>query len=67
MLQRYELVIIDDCHDRSVNTDVVLGLIKMIRRKRPELKLVISSATIDTELYKNFFASEGTKIGIFFI
>ena len=37
---------IDDVHERTINTDIILSLIKKIRRKRPELKLVISSATI---------------------
>ncbi len=48
LLNRYDAVIIDDCHDRSVNSDLVLGLLKMIRRQRKDLKIVITSATLDT-------------------
>lgn len=48
LLNRYDAVIIDDCHDRSVDADLVLGLLKMIRRQRKDLKIVITSATLDT-------------------
>jgi ATP-dependent RNA helicase DDX35 len=37
---------IDDVHERTTNTDLVLALIKKVRRKRPELKLIVSSATV---------------------
>jgi ATP-dependent RNA helicase DDX35 len=50
---------IDDCHERSLYTDVILGLLKKIRVKRRELKdnlkIVISSATIEAEMFNRFF------------
>lgn len=52
LLSKYSVLIIDDCHERSMYTDIILGLLKKIRRKRPELKLVISSATIEASLYQ---------------
>ena len=55
LLSEYSVLIIDDCHDRSMYTDLILGLLKKIRRKRGDLKIVISSATIETNLYFNFF------------
>jgi ATP-dependent RNA helicase DDX35 len=55
LLSKYSVLIIDDCHERSMYTDIILGLLKKIRRKRPELKLVISSATIEASLYHKFF------------
>ena len=55
---------IDDCHDRSLYTDIILGLLKKIRRKRPDLKIIISSATIDTTLYFNFFNEPGYKTSV---
>lgn len=58
MLQRYSMVIIDDCHDRSVNTDLALGLLKKIQRKRKDLKIIISSATIDVSLYQRFWQNK---------
>ena len=47
LLTQYSVIIVDDCHERSLKTDLVLGLLKKIRRKRPDLKIVVSSATMD--------------------
>ncbi len=46
---------VDDCHERSLFTDIILGLLKKIRIKRPELKVIISSATIEADLYRRYF------------
>jgi ATP-dependent RNA helicase DDX35 len=51
LLSQYSIIIVDDCHERSLNTDLVLGLLKKIRRKRPDLKIVISSATMNVHLF----------------
>lgn len=56
LLKEYSVIIVDDCHERSMYTDMILGLLKKIRRVRQdELKIVISSATIDADLYHSFF------------
>ena len=55
LLSEYDLLILDDCHDRSLYTDLIMGLLKKIRKKRENLKIVISSATLDTDLYFRFF------------
>jgi len=55
LLQKYSVIILDDCHERSLNSDLAMGLLKKIRRKRPDLKLIISSATNDVELFYSFF------------
>jgi ATP-dependent RNA helicase DDX35 len=47
LLSHYSVIMVDDCHERSLYTDIILGLLKKIRRKRPELKIIISSATIE--------------------
>jgi ATP-dependent RNA helicase DDX35 len=47
--------VIFQAHERSVLTDCVLGLLKKIAKKRPSLKIIISSATMDAELFKDFF------------
>lgn len=49
LLRRYDTVIVDEAHERSLNIDFLLGCLKRILPQRPELKLVITSATIDTE------------------
>lgn len=59
LLSEYSVLIIDDCHERSMYTDMILGLLKKIRRQRQalqdDLKIVISSATIDAQTYFDFF------------
>ncbi len=54
-LQHYDTLIIDEAHERSLNIDFLLGYIKRILPKRPELKVIITSATIDTEKFSHFF------------
>ena len=46
LLSDYSVIMVDDIHERSLNTDLLLGLLKKIRRKRPDLKLIVSSATL---------------------
>ena len=55
LLTKYSVIMVDDCHERSLYTDIILGLLKKIRRKRPDLKIIISSATIEADLFQRFF------------
>lgn len=54
-LSRYDTLIIDEAHERSLNIDFLLGYLKQLLRKRPDLKLVVTSATIDTERFSRHF------------
>lgn len=54
-LQSYSVMIIDEAHERTLHTDILFGLIKDIARFRPDLKLLISSATLDAEKFSDFF------------
>ncbi len=56
ILNRYEVLIIDEAHERSLNIDFLLGYIKQILPKRPELKVLITSATIDVERFSGYFS-----------
>ena len=54
-LSKYSTLIIDEAHERSVNIDFILGYLRKLLKKRKDLKLIISSATIDTELFSKAF------------
>lgn len=59
LLKAYDTLIIDEAHERSLNIDFLLGYIKQILPKRPDLKVVVTSATIDAERFAKHF--EGPK------
>lgn len=55
LLRRYDTIIVDEAHERTLNVDFLLGIIKRILPRRPDLKVVVSSATMDTESFSKFF------------
>jgi len=56
-LLRYDTLIIDEAHERSLNIDFILGYLKQLLPRRPDLKVVITSATIDPERFSRHFAA----------
>ena len=54
-LSRYSVIMVDEAHERSLNIDFILGLLKQITARRPELKVIISSATLNTKVFSRFF------------
>lgn len=54
-LSQYDTLIIDEAHERSLNIDFLLGYLKQLLPKRPDLKVIITSATIDTERFSKHF------------
>jgi ATP-dependent helicase HrpA len=60
-LRRYDTVIVDEAHERSLNIDFLLGYLRRLLPRRPDLKVIITSATIDTERFAAHFAApDGT-------
>ncbi len=57
LLQAYDTIIIDEAHERSLNIDFLLGYLRQILPRRPDLKVVVTSATIDAERFARHFAS----------
>ena len=55
-LNAYDTIIIDEAHERSLNIDFLLGYLKRLLPKRPDLKVIVTSATIDPEAFANHFA-----------
>ncbi|KAG4306217.1 hypothetical protein PORY_000205 [Pneumocystis oryctolagi] len=56
-LGKYSCIIMDEAHERSLNTDILLGLIKNILTRRKDLKLIVTSATLNAERFSRFFGN----------
>jgi HrpA-like RNA helicase len=54
-LSQYSVVIVDEAHERTLETDVLFGLLKQTHRTRPDLKILVMSATLDVEKFSDFF------------
>ncbi len=64
-LSRYDTLIIDEAHERSLNIDFILGYLKQLLPRRPDLKVIITSATIDVDRFAEHFAApDGTPAPI---
>ncbi|RYP06477.1 hypothetical protein DL764_003128 [Monosporascus ibericus] len=63
LLSRYAVIMVDEAHERSISTDILLGLLQKIRKRRPELRIIISSATLQAEEFVRFFSDRSDDGG----
>lgn len=63
LLNKYSVIMLDEAHERTLHTDIVTGLLKKIQKKRPDLRIIVSSATMDAEMFRDFFdqSESGSK------
>jgi len=54
-LSRYSALMLDEAHERTIHTDVLFGLLKDLCRRRPDLKIIVTSATLDAEKFSSYF------------
>ncbi|PVD35122.1 hypothetical protein C0Q70_06403 [Pomacea canaliculata] len=60
LLSKYSVILLDEAHERALNTDIILGLLRKIQKKRPDLRLLVASATLDAEEMRDFFNTNET-------
>ncbi|MBL8387061.1 MAG: ATP-dependent RNA helicase HrpA [Hydrogenophaga sp.] len=66
-LRAYDTIIIDEAHERSLNIDFLLGYLRQLLPRRPDLKIIVTSATIDADRFADYFASSKGKAPVLMV
>lgn len=66
-LANYDTIIIDEAHERSLNIDFIMGYLKRLLPKRPDLKVIITSATLDTQRFSDYFSVHGKPAPVYIV
>ncbi|KAI9682564.1 MAG: hypothetical protein M1822_006862 [Bathelium mastoideum] len=61
LLSRYSVIMVDEAHERSLSSDILLGILRKIRKKRSDLRIIVSSATLQAEDFLNFFTGDAAE------
>lgn len=64
LLNDYSVIMVDETHERTMYTDIILGLIKKLLIKRKELRLIVSSATLESDHFLKYFSTDGLKAAV---
>ena len=61
-MSKYSCLVIDEAHERTISIDVILGRVKDLLTKRKDFKVIVTSASMDIQLFENYFKSKTLKV-----
>ncbi|HKP94532.1 MAG TPA: ATP-dependent RNA helicase HrpA [Fibrobacteria bacterium] len=62
LMRQYSCIILDEAHERSLNVDILLGILRNLLPRRPEFRLIVTSATLDANRFAEYLGAGGTKV-----